>query len=362
MQKGVKFRIYPNKDQKALIHQTFGCCRLAYNKGLAMRKNAFEQGEKASYSDTSAMLTALKKTEEFAFLKIVDSIALQQSLRDLEQSYQNFFQHRAKYPKFKSKHNRHQSYRTINQGGNIRFAGKYIKLPKLGYVKVKQSMPVDKIHHVTIEITPSGKYFVVLNIEFQPEPKINAGGSIGIDVGIKSFYTDSNNNTVDNPKYFEQSQRKLKRAQRRLSHKQKGSANYKKQRKAVAIVHEKVLNQRNDFLQKQSTILIRENQTICIEDLHIKNLVRNHKLAKSISSVSWAKFFTMLEYKATWYGNTIIKVPTNYPSSQTCRCCGYKNPLVKNLGVRIWTCPECHTLHDRDYNAAINILQKGLTL
>ena len=362
MQKGVKFRIYPNREQKDLINQTLGCCRFVYNRGLAMREDTYKNGNKIGYSGTSAMLTDLKRNEDFAFLKMVDSIALQQSLRDLDRGYVNFFQKRASHPTFKSKHNNHQSYRTINQGDNIRIVGKYIKLPKLGFVKVRQSVGVGKINHVTVEHTPTGKYFVVLNVEFDPQLMSNMGGTIGIDVGIKEFYSDSKGNVVSNPKYLEKSMHKLIREQRKLSRKEKGSHNRNKQRVKVALVHENVTNQRNDFLQKQSTMLICENQTICIEDLKVKNMMRNHKLARSISSISWAKFFKMLEYKATWYGNTIIKVPTMYPSSQTCSCCGYKNPLVKNLAIRKWECPECHTEHDRDTNASVNILNKGLQM
>lgn len=362
MQKGIKFRIYPNKEQKNLINQTLGCCRLIYNKGLAMRNTAYSNGEKTGYSQTSAMLTKLKKCEDFAFLKVVDSIALQQSLRDLDRGFVNFFKKRAAHPVFKNKHNRHQSYRTINQGENIRIVGRYIKLPKLGFIKIRQSMEVGKINHVTIERTPTGKYFAVLNTEFEPQPMENKGGCIGIDVGIKDFYSDSNGNAVQNPRYLEKSMRKLIREQRKLSRKQKGSNNRNKQRVKVALVHEKITNQRNDFLQKQSTMLICENQTICMEDLNVKGMLRNHKLAQHISSVSWSRFFDMLEYKATWYGNTIIRIPTMYPSSQTCSCCGYKNPLVKNLAVRNWECPKCHTKHDRDINASINILKKGLQM
>ena len=362
MQKGVKFRIYPSKSQRSLIDRTLGCVRLIYNKGLDMRKTSYEQGQRCGYKQTSAMLTTLKLQEDFSFLKEVDSISLQQSLRDLDTAFKNFFSHRSFYPKFKSKHDNHQSYRTINQQDNIRFAGKYLKLPKLGYVRIKQSMPVGHIHNVTVEKTPTGKYFAVLNVDFEPEDRPNAGCVVGIDVGIKDFFSDSNGNTIENPKYLEKTEKKLVREQRRLSRKQKGSNNRNKQRIRVARVHEKITNQRNDFLQKTSTMLLRENQTICIEDLNVKGMVRNHKLAKHITSTSWSKFFSMLEYKAEWYGNEIVRVPTMYPSSQTCSICGYKNPIVKNLSVRAWKCPNCHTKHDRDKNAAINILKMGMLM
>lgn len=362
MKKGIKFRAYPNKAQKNLINQTFGCCRFIYNKGLAMRNTSYKNGISVGYGQTCAMLTLLKQQDEFSFLKEPDSIALQQSLRDLDKSYKNFFAKRTKYPKFKSKHDNCQSYRTINHRNNIRIIGKYIKLPKLGYVKIKQSMDVGHINNVTIERTATNKYFVVLNVDFEPQPITNRGCSIGIDVGIKEFYTDSNNRKVHNPKFLEKSMKKLIRAQRKLSRKKLGSNNRNKQRIKLARIYEKITNQRNDFLQKQSTMLIRENQTICIEDLNVKGMMRNHKLAQSIASVSWYKFFTMLKYKGEWYGNKIIGVPTMYHSSQTCSCCGYKNHLVKNLNVRVWECPKCHTKHDRDINASVNILRKGLNM
>ena len=247
MNKGVEFRAYPNKEQQNLINQTLGCCRLIYNMGLDMRNKAFENGEKVNYSKTSAMLTEVKRIDEFSFLRDADSVALQQSLRDLDKGFDNFFQKRARHPRFKSKHNNHQSYRTINQNNKIRIVGKYIRLPKLGYVKIRQSMDVGKINNATVVRTPTGKYFVVLNVDFEPEVKQNNGGSIGIDVGIKEFYSDSNSNVVSNPKFLEKSSKKLRREQRRLSRKKKDSNNRNKQRIRVARIHEKITNQRDDF-------------------------------------------------------------------------------------------------------------------
>ena len=362
MNKGVKFRAYPTAEQKKLISQTFGCSRLVYNKSLDAWNKAYENKEKCNYYTLAHDLTALKKQEDYAFLKDVDSMALQQSLRDLDRGFTNFFAHRAKHPQFKSKHNNNCVYRTLNQKDNICIVGNRLKLPKLGYVKIKQSMPVGEIKNVTVERTPTGRYFVVLNTIFEPEVKFNAGGQIGIDVGISEFYTDSNNNVVENPKHLERAQKKLCREQRKLSRKQKGSRNRDKQRVKVARVYENITNRRNDFLQKETTRLVNENQVICVEDLNVKGMLRNHKLARHISSVSWSKFFTMLEYKSSWYGNEVIKVPTFYPSSQICSNCGYQNSLVKNLSVREWICPICGTHLYRDENAAGNILAKGLEI
>lgn len=389
MLKGVKIRIYPNNHQKELIAKTFGCCRLVYNKGLALRKDTYKATkESIGYKETNTMLTSLKKDPEFEFLKEVDSIALQQSLRDLDKAYQNFFKIKRGFPKFKSKHNPHNAYRTQNVNNCICIGGdnKHIKLPKLGYVKSKVSYNLSsaKLNNATIKQYPSGKYYVVLNVEVPDVKKCNAGGTIGIDLGIKDFYICNDGVKCDNPKYLAKSERKLAKEQRRLSKKIETHIvgykmvngyrcpiydkslsecmNVQKQRIKVARIQEHIATQRNDFLQKQSARLVSENQVICLESLSVENMVRNHKLAKSISDVSWSRFVSMLEYKSQIYGTEIIKVPKFYASSQLCSCCGYKNPLVKDLSVRQWTCPNCKVIHDRDTNAATNILNKGLEI
>ena len=363
IRKGVEFRIYPNKKQRDFINQTLGCCRLIYNIGLNAKEDAYHNGQRLSFKQTSSMLTQLKHSEEYSFLKEVDSVALQQSLRDLDSAYNNFFAKRSNLPKYKSKKDHSQTYRTLNKKKtHIHFVGKYLKLPKMGYVKVKQTMEVGKIHFVTIKKTSTNKYYAILNVEFEPKFKQSNGKQIGIDVGLKDFYTDSYGNKIKNPKFLEKQEKKIRREQRRLFKKQKGSSNREKQRIKLARIHEKITNQRNDFLQKESTRLVRENQTICIEDLNIEGMLDKMKLGKAITSASWLSFYHMLEYKATWYGNEIIKVPMKYPSSQICSRCGNKNSKVRNLAVRKWECPICHVIHDRDVNASINILKKGLSI
>jgi putative transposase len=358
--KGYKFRLYPNKTQKTLLNKILGSCRFVYNHFLNVRRETYETYKKSvSYAQTSSMLTQLKK--EITWLNESDSIALQQSLRNLDTAYQNFFKHDRGYPKFKSKKNHRQTYKTMG----VRIEGKRIRLPKVGQVKFEQSREFQgKILSATITRTATEKYFVSLCIEedIADSLKLNAGKQIGIDVGLKEFYTDNFGNSISNPRILKSLTVKLCREQRRLSKKKIGSNNRNKQRIKVAKVHERIVNTRLDFLHKESTRLCRENQTIAVESLQVKNLMKNHKLAKAISDVSWGEFFRQLNYKAILYGCDLIKVPTFYPSSQTCSNCGFQNPITKNLNVRSWFCPKCGTFHDRDINAAVNILQKALEI
>ena len=361
---GFKFRIYPNHAQQELINRTLGCCRFVFNHFLAIRRDEWTANHKSvTYNQTSAMLTDLKRYEEYSWLKEVDSMALQESLKNLDTAYQNFFKHQSRYPRFKSKHNHSQSYRTRNQGNGVRIIGNRIKLPKIGAVKIKQSRKFEgRILNATVSRNASGKYFVSLCVELDKETllKTNDGGEIGIDVGLKEFYSDSNGNTVANPRILRRLTRKLVREQRRLSRKMPRSMNRDKARIRVARVHERISNIRRDFLHKTSTALVRQNKTIAIEHLKIKNMMRNHKLARAISDVSWSEFFRQLEYKAELHGSEVLKVDTFYPSSQTCSECDYQNTETKNLSIRKWTCPKCGSRHDRDTNAAINILRKAI--
>lgn len=362
MDKSVKLRIYPNKQQRELINKTFGCCRLIYNKGLALRNDAFLQGSHIGYSQTCRMVTQLKALPEFQFLREVDSIALQQTLKDLDYAFKYFFNGHNRCPKFKCKHSNRQSYKTYNRNGTIRLVGKHIKLPKLGLVKIRRNLHIDGIKYAFVEKTPTGKYYVSVCIDFTPVPKNLPNKAIGVDVGISSFYTDSDGVVVVNPRFLNKSRKQLAHAQRILARKKYRSNNYDKQRIKVARIIEKVSNQKNDFLQKQSLKLICENQTICIEDLNVIGLMQNHKIANALVDVSWSHFFRMLEYKANWYGNVIVKIPRFYPSSQICSKCGFQNSEVRNLKLRVWECPRCHIVHNRDVNASINILRKGLSL
>lgn len=310
MEKAYKFRIYPNRTQEILIQKTFGCVRFVYNYFLDKRIKAYEADKTTlTYSKCSGELTKLK--QELVWLKEPDKCSLQNALKQLDAAYQNFFQRiEAGYPKFKSKKNRHKSYKTNRTNKNFVRTDKYV----------------------------------------------------GIDLGIKDFAITSDGYKYSNHKYLKQSLTKLAHLQRELSRKTKGGSHWEKARSKVARWQEKIANQRKDKLNKLSSAIVKSYDVICLEDLQIKNMVKNHTLAQSISDASWSAFTRQLSYKAKWHGKEVVKIDKFFPSSQTCHVCGHRNKGTKHLGVRTWLCPNCHTEHDRDINAAVNILHEGLRI
>ena len=370
MERAYKYRIYPTEQQINLINQIFGCCRFVYNHYLDKRQTAYkDHGTSMGYNDCATDLTLLKKSEEHVWLKDADSTALQSSLKALDSAFDGFFRRvksgkKPGYPKFKSKRSHKQSYTTKNNGSTVKIVDNKIQLPKVGKVKIKLSRPIDgRILSATVSKSASGKYYVSLCCRVdKPTELAKTDAVVGLDVGIKDFAISSDHERYENHKYLRTSEKRLAKLQRQLAKKELGSANWHKARKKVASLHEKIANQRGDFLHKLSTNLVRKYDIICLEDLAPANMVRNHHLAKSIRDASWSEFARQLEYKADWYGKTIVKIDRFYPSSQLCSHCGAKWSGAKDLNVRKWTCPACGASLDRDYNAAINILIEGLRI
>jgi len=369
MNKAYKFRLYPNKEQSTLISKTFGCVRFVYNKMLAERKDTYNK-----YKDNKTELkkqklpTPAKYKDEFLWLKEVDSLALANAQLNLQSAYNKFFREHKGFPKFKSKKHPIQSYTTNNQGGNIRIKDNKIKLPKIGWVRCKVHRQIAEneiIKSCTISRTPTGKYYVSILVEYDKEIQpiqVDKNNILGLDMDMKNLYTDSQGIKAEYPRFYRKMLDKLVVEERKLSRCKLGSNNRNKQRIKVAKLHEKVANQRKDFLHKLSKQLADNYDAVVIEDLNMQGMSQTLNLGKSVADNGWGMFTTMLKYKLEWQGKQLVKVDKWFPSSQLCSDCGFQNPETKDLSVREWTCPNCGEKHNRDHNAAINIKNEGIRM
>lgn len=364
-QKSYKFRLYPNLEQRILFEKTFGCSRFIWNQMLADKI--------AHYEETGETLknTPAQYKSQFPWLKEVDSLALANVQLNLNKAYKSFFQSGFGFPRFKSKKTT-QSYKTNSQKGLIAISDGKVKLPKVGWVKVKaHRQPKGLIKSATISKTAAGKYFISILCEEEIVPLPKTNSNLGIDLGLENFAILSTGEKIENPRFLISLSKKLAKEQKILSRrellaKKKGvklseSSNYQKQKSKVARLHEKIANQRKDFLQKLSTTLIKNHDVICVEDLASRNLMKNHHLSRAIGDASWTEFVRQLHYKADWYGKKIVTISRWFPSSQLCSSCGEKSGK-KALSIREWTCESCGVRHDRDINASLNILKEGLSL
>ncbi len=354
---------YPTDAQKKSLAHTFGCCRVVYNWALQERTAAYEQRhERVSYQESSARLTLLKKQPEYSWLNEVSSVPLQQELRHLDRAFVNFFEGRAAYPKF---HTRRGKQSATYMSRAFSWNGTTLTLAKMDEpLAIRWSRPLPnrcKPSSVTLSKDGAGRYFISFLFEQEMEALPVVAQTIGIDLGLKSFVVLSCGETVGNPRFFRTDEKRLVHAQRRHARRKKGSKNKEKARLKVAKIHARIADRRRDFQHQLSTRMIRENQVICVESLAVKNMVKNHCLAKAISDVGWGEFVRQLKYKAAWYGRTLVKIDQWYPSSKRCSRCGYIHETL-DLSVREWTCPECYTLHDRDLNASYNIHAAGLAV
>ena len=355
IRKAYKYRIYPNNEQKVFFAKCFGCVRFFFNKSLDDMNDIYKATGKFKN------ITPASYKDDYPFLNEVDSLALSNAQLNRNTAFKSFFSHKSGFPKYKSKRN-DQSYTTNNQGSvKISDNNRYISIPKCPKVRIKMHRLFEgTIKSITVSRTTDNKYYMSLLVETESEPLEPTKKMIGLDLGIKDLIVDSNGHKYKNHKYLTKSQVKLAKEQRKLSKMVKGSNNRNKQRIKIAKLHKHIQNQRNDYLHKLSKKIIDENQVIALEDLKVKDMEQNNKLAGNITDASWSRLVSMLTYKANWYGRTVIKVPNNYPSSQLCSICFYQNSITKSLNIRKWTCPECGTVHDRDVNAAKNILSKGI--